>query len=198
MSTSEIESKEASIGNGRNSLFTIIGFVALLALIAAGIFGSGILDQPEAAAVEQGTATSAPSTAAQLPSSGGALTVGDLPYEFTLNDLDGNLVTLSQFVGQPIIINFWATWCAPCRVEMPELQAAFDAYQEEDLVILALNHDESPEAVQLFFEDEFGLTFTPLLDEDKKPPTIMVSAVLCPLPFSSIRLAKSRPFTAAP
>jgi thiol-disulfide isomerase/thioredoxin len=63
------------------------------------------------------------------------------------------------------MINFWATWCAPCRIEMPELQSAYEAYQDQDLAILAVNAQEEEQQVREFF-DELGLTFTPLLDSD--------------------------------
>jgi cytochrome c biogenesis protein CcmG/thiol:disulfide interchange protein DsbE len=95
----------------------------------------------------------------------GPLTVGDTAYDFTLQDLNGNTHTLSDYRGQPVIINFWATWCAPCRIEMPELQAAFERYEEDGLVILAIDNDEPPDAVRAFFYDEMDLTFTPLLDD---------------------------------
>jgi thiol-disulfide isomerase/thioredoxin len=90
--------------------------------------------------------------------------VGDRPYEFVLQDLEGQNVALSQFIGRPILVNFWATWCGPCRIEMPEIEAVWQEYKDEGLVVLALDQDESAEDVQAFF-DEFGLTFTPLLDE---------------------------------
>lgn len=109
--------------------------------------------QPEVGVVELAT------------SSGDLIEVGDTAYDFTLNDLNGNPVSLSDFRGRPVILNFWATWCVPCRVEMPELQQALDDYADEELVILALNQQESREAVEVFFE-EFNLSLTPLLDSE--------------------------------
>ncbi len=99
-----------------------------------------------------------------LPESGPPLQVGDLAYNFTLSDLEGNQVTLDQFLGQPVIINHWATWCGPCRIEMPHLQNTFATRQDDGLVILALNQDETTAEAGQFF-DEFGLTFTLLLDK---------------------------------
>lgn len=86
--------------------------------------------------------------------------------EFTLKNIDGQTVSLSDFRGQPVIINFWATWCGPCRVEMPHLQAAYEAHQPDGLVVLGVNLTErdSPQAVPDFLA-EFGLTFPVVLDE---------------------------------
>lgn len=105
---------------------------------------------------------------ASFPSGGELLRVGDVAHDFTLRDLDGNEHALRDFRGQPVIINFWATWCAPCRIEMPELQAVYDAYQEDGLVILALDQDETADTVRSFFYDEMDLTFTPLLDRESQ------------------------------
>ena len=91
--------------------------------------------------------------------------LGAIAPDFTLTNLDGESVTLSQFRGQPVVVNFWATWCVPCRREMPAFQKAFDAGQEDELVILALNLEEDASLVEPFVE-EFGLTFEILYDSD--------------------------------
>lgn len=87
--------------------------------------------------------------------------------DFTLKTPDGRKISLSDFKGQPVIINFWATWCGPCRVEMPHLQAAYEAHQADGLVVLGVNLTErdSPQHVPDFLA-EFGLTFPVVLDED--------------------------------
>lgn len=86
--------------------------------------------------------------------------------DFTLKTLDGRLISLSQFRGEPVLINFWASWCAPCRLEMPELKRVHEARQDEGLVVLAVNvtYLDSMQDVQRFVT-EFGLTFPVLLDE---------------------------------
>ncbi len=88
---------------------------------------------------------------------------GALAPDFTLVNLEGENVSLSDFHGQPVLINLWATWCGPCRIEMPAIQARFERYQDDGFVVLAVNFDEQRGDVQAF-RDEFGLTFQMLLD----------------------------------
>ncbi len=160
-------SQEQSSGNGRNPLLIIGGFILLGLAIALLLFGGGLFNRKEE------TAVNLPQIPAQNDalqtgniSGGGPLAVGDAVPDFTLQDLDGGSVSLSDWRGQPVILNFWATWCAPCRVEMPELQAAYEAYQDDGLIILALNQQEQPDIVREFFYGQMGLTFTPLLDSE--------------------------------
>ncbi len=102
---------------------------------------------------------------AALTSAAGAFPeVGAQAPDFTLETLHGETVSISDFRGQVVLVNFWATWCGPCRLEMPAIQEQFES---TDLVVLAVNFDESPAQVQAFV-DELGLTFTTLLDPGGK------------------------------
>jgi cytochrome c biogenesis protein CcmG/thiol:disulfide interchange protein DsbE len=83
--------------------------------------------------------------------------------DFTLPALDGAPLTLSTLRGKPVIINFWATWCPPCRRELPALQAAFETYQDQ-IGFVAVDVKESPDKV-VAFVDELGLTFPVVTDE---------------------------------
>jgi cytochrome c biogenesis protein CcdA/peroxiredoxin len=83
--------------------------------------------------------------------------------DFRLETVDGETIRLSDLRGQPVLINFWATWCGPCKAEMPAIEAAYQAHQADGLVVLAVNFDESPEQVAAFRE-EVGVTFPLLLD----------------------------------
>lgn len=93
--------------------------------------------------------------------------VGQPPPEFTLMSLDGGEVSLADYQGQAVLINFWASWCPPCRLEMPDLLDAYEAHKDEGFVILAidLTFQDSVPDVEAFVE-EFGLTFPVLLDQD--------------------------------
>lgn len=85
--------------------------------------------------------------------------------DFELRDLNGGQVRLYENNGKPSLVNFWASWCPPCKVEMPHLQKAYDQYGEQvnfHMVDLAFNDDL--EAMKQYIEDE-GYTFPVLLDE---------------------------------
>ncbi len=83
---------------------------------------------------------------------------------FQLENLQGEQVELSDFKGQKVLVNFWATWCPPCEAEMPDIQKLHEAYPE--YVILAVNED--PENDVQGFVNEYGLTFPVLIDTNQQ------------------------------
>ena len=83
----------------------------------------------------------------------------DLPLE----DLEGNPVSLDDYLGQVVLVNLWATWCPPCREEMPTLQAFYEKYKDDGFVLVAINQEEPRDVVAPFVQ-EFGLTFPVWLD----------------------------------
>ncbi|GGB40159.1 thiol:disulfide interchange protein tlpA [Lentibacillus populi] len=93
------------------------------------------------------------------------LEVGNAAPDFQLKTLSGKNVKLSDYRGQRVMVNFWATWCPPCRAEMPDLEKF---HQNKDVVILAVNLTQTEQGMQEVqnFVDEFNLTFPILLDEN--------------------------------
>ena len=128
----------------RNSLFGIV-------LVCSAVIGVRVYldsqNQPPADTIETGAAT-----AATLP---------DTLPEFTLNDIWGEPRSISEWSGKPLLINFWATWCAPCRREMPLLQALHTS--QSDLQVLGIAIDRRPD-VQSFLA-ESGITYPSLVGE---------------------------------
>ena len=83
--------------------------------------------------------------------------------DFGLENLSGEEILLSSFEGKVVLLNFWATWCGPCRSEIPSMQALYDDLESEGLEIVAVNLRESSSTVASFVK-EFGMTFPVLLD----------------------------------
>lgn len=89
--------------------------------------------------------------------------VGDKPPEFTLTALDGRTVSLSDYEGKPVVVNFWGSFCPPCVREMPEFQRQYDKWKSEGLEILAINLSEDDLTVNNFVEGR-DLTYPILRD----------------------------------
>ena len=94
-----------------------------------------------------------------------AARLGSPAPDFTLKTPEGAPVQLSQLKGKPVFVNFWATWCGPCREEMPAMQELYERYADQGLVILAINMEEDAARVQRWI-NEGGFTFTFVLDSD--------------------------------
>jgi thiol-disulfide isomerase/thioredoxin len=86
-----------------------------------------------------------------------------VPVEVTLPDLNGKQVNLSDFKGKIIFVNFWATWCPPCREEMPSMQKLHDKLKDKDFLMVAIDMQEPPEPVKKYIK-EYEFTFMTLLD----------------------------------
>jgi peroxiredoxin len=84
---------------------------------------------------------------------------------FTLSTVDGQQVSLHQYRGKVVFLNFWATWCIPCREEMPALEQLHQTYQSQDLTILSIDLKESADQVRAFFQ-KHSLSFPALLDQN--------------------------------
>ncbi len=143
-----LEENRTSIS--RNILIGAVGIAALagiayLATLPAAPTVSTSVDPADIAALEI-----APSQGALAP-------------DFSLFNLEGEQITLSELRGRPVMINLWATWCAPCRIEMPHIQDRFERYAGEGFLVLAVDFDE-PAGIVADFRDELGLTFDILLD----------------------------------
>jgi peroxiredoxin len=92
--------------------------------------------------------------------------VGLTAPDFTLNTIDGEPLTLSSLRGKTVLLNFWATWCPPCREEMPAFQKVYEEFKDDDFTIVSITDEAGSELDKVFaFREEYGLTFTILLDE---------------------------------
>ncbi|MBI5566204.1 MAG: TlpA family protein disulfide reductase [Chloroflexi bacterium] len=96
----------------------------------------------------------------------GPAKIGQPIADFTLTDINGVTHKISDYKGRPVLINAWATWCPPCRAEMPDLHAFYLKHQAEGFEMLAVNSGESQSVVANFIQ-QLGFTFPALLDPNK-------------------------------
>ena len=94
------------------------------------------------------------------------LSIGSKAPDFELYDLEGTIHKLSDFKGTPVLLNFWATWCGPCRSEIPHLEEVYEEWKDKDLTFFAVNVGEGSSDVTSFM-DYYGFNMPVLLDNAK-------------------------------
>jgi cytochrome c biogenesis protein CcmG/thiol:disulfide interchange protein DsbE len=90
---------------------------------------------------------------------------GDANLNFTLHDMNGTPVKLSEFKGKVIVLNYWATWCGPCKIEIPAFVELYDKYKNDGLVILGVSGDDDPETLRAFAK-EWKMNYPVLVGRD--------------------------------
>ena len=127
-------------------IVAIVG-VAVVGLIAAGLIGN----QGGGEGIEDVLVFEPPRAAEQADLDVGP-SVGKLAPDFEISDFDGTRHLLSGFRGTPVYVNFWATWCIPCQIELPDLQILQERH-EDDLVVIAVNRREPLDRAESYFEN---------------------------------------------
>jgi peroxiredoxin len=113
----------------------------------------------------------------------GRPSVGSPAPDFRLLDLYGKAVSLSDYQGKVVLLNFWATWCGPCRVEMPAMEALYRSMQSKGLEILAVSVDQEGTAVTRPFQEAMGLSF-PILHDQEYRVGLTYGARTLPMTFA--------------
>ncbi len=154
--------------NSNSSRWIAIGVLAaglILAAVAVFLFVSNGSNSGDVAA-DTGEIPDnlAVATLAGVKNSGAQPVQGQPAPNFAFRYPDGSSYSLADFKGQPVIVNFWATWCPPCRREMPGLVKAYETYKDDGLMIIEVDVAEPPEAVAKFV-DEYGMTMPVVLDQ---------------------------------
>ena len=93
---------------------------------------------------------------------------GEVAPNFTLKNLDGKEISLNQFRGKHVLINFWATWCGPCKIEMPSLEALYERFKDRNFVLLAISNDMFGANIVKPFVKAHNINFPVLLDQRLK------------------------------
>ncbi len=141
-----------------SKLALAVALMAALAIVAVGCGGQREESTSEAQQDRQDTGGTSESTAA-----GGDTDVGvgdgQIPPHFELPDLDGNTVTLSDYEGKVVVLDLWATWCGPCRVEVPFLVSLYEEFKDEGLVVVGVGLDPGGAEVLRPFVESNGVTY---------------------------------------
>jgi len=171
MSTPKARKSNKSKKSSQKKTMTILASVAVFAGLSI-LLWLGLRSPTEEVTAEAApstttttTDTNAPETAVNAvePQAGEVPQRGMIAPDFHLTTLKGEEVSLSDYKGEVVAVNLWATWCPPCRAELPGMNAVYDAYKEDGLVMLAVNGREEESLVSSFIESE-GFTFPVLLD----------------------------------
>lgn len=159
------------MSGSRKAIWAVVGAVVVVSTIAGagGMAMSLYANHRQKAQVEQGATASAAPKSDLARFAVGPLAALSTPIEaktapeYAFRDRTGTAVRFSAFQGKVVIVNLWAMWCAPCKAEMPTLQALAKAYEaKEDLVVLPINVDATPEAAaeaRRFLDDHAPLPF---------------------------------------
>ncbi len=152
-------SKNRQIAIGVLVVGLALAAVAIFMLLSNGSDSGGAA--ADAGNIPDGLAAA---TLAGIKNSGAQPSQGKPAPNFAFRYPDGKSLTLADFKGQPVIVNFWATWCPPCRREMPGLVKAYEAHKDDGLMIIEVDVAEPPEAVAQFVQD-YNMTMPVVLDQ---------------------------------
>jgi cytochrome c biogenesis protein CcmG/thiol:disulfide interchange protein DsbE len=140
-----------------NRVSRVILVITLASVLILGLVVSGCPGEPEQSVVALGEITGVSMDPAQSPQP------SQPAPDFQFQTPEGQSTSLSQLKGQLVLVNFWATWCGPCTYEMPFLQQFYQEHPGDEVVLLAINVQESPSQVAEFMQSR-GFSFTVLLD----------------------------------
>jgi peroxiredoxin len=126
-----------------NKIIVLTGILAAVFLLVA-VSGCGSNDAGENAGYDGSTAA------------------GDYENDFELKDLDGKSISISDFRDKTVVLNFWATWCPPCKKEIPDFIEVYSEYRDRGVVFIGISNEDS--AILRSFAEDFGINYCILVD----------------------------------
>ena len=138
--------------------------IAAAAAVFVGVLTvSGMLGRPKSVVVES------PSSSSEAPGATGAVTCkaeSKANLNYTVKDMNGASVKLADYKGKVILVNFWATWCPPCKAELPGLIELYDRYKDQGLVVLGISGDDDAETLRAF-ASEWKINYPMIVGRDE-------------------------------
>ena len=138
--------------------------IAAAAAVFVGVLTvSGMLGRPKSVVVES------PSSSSEAPGATGAVTCKadtKANLNYTVKDMNGASVKLADYKGKVILVNFWATWCPPCKAELPALIELYDRYKDQGLVVLGISGDDDAETLRAF-ASEWKINYPMIVGRDE-------------------------------
>ncbi|MFQ5472028.1 MAG: TlpA family protein disulfide reductase [Dehalococcoidia bacterium] len=136
----------------RQRLFALGGIVGIVGVAVVGLMAAGLIgSQGGGEGIEDVLVFEPPRAPEQVDLDVG-VSVGKLAPDFEISDYDGTRYVLSEFRGKPVYVNFWATWCIPCQIELPDVQVLQERH-EDDLIVIAVNRREPLDRAKSYFEN---------------------------------------------
>ena len=132
-------------------LIALGGIVAIVGVVVGVLFAAGLIGNQGGGEGIEDVVISEPVRLAGQDDLEVGTRVGQLAPEFEISDFDGTRHRLSDFRGQPVYVNFWATWCIPCQVELPDIETLQERH--EDLAVVVVNRREALDRAETYFEN---------------------------------------------
>jgi cytochrome c biogenesis protein CcmG/thiol:disulfide interchange protein DsbE len=138
-------------------------------IAAVAAVGAGVMAVPLLLGGGERTTATGPAMMASHRTGGSCKLEGKPKLEaFTVRDMNGAEVRLADFTGKAILLNYWATWCGPCKVEIPAFVELYDQYKDQGLVILGVSTDDDPETLRAYAKD-MKMNYPVLVGRDNEP-----------------------------
>ena len=161
----------------------ITALILTIVALSVAFAGCGASEEAEETSVETAETTQPGETApvaANLPeqtATGVGIAPGQTPPEFVLPDLDGNDVTLADYKGKVVILDLWATWCPPCRQEIPFLVSLYEEYKDQGLVVVGVGLDQGGASALAPFVEQNDVTYPILVGDQSVSQSYNVSGI---------------------